>query len=130
MEDGSPPAGGSAAASCAFETEEGDDAEEFLFHKLIEEASADLADERIGIEEHQVDNNAGCRGDRELGGGTSSASGSDHDRDHDDTDYYDLRSLLEKISLASESICHDLRYSATGMFWDYTTHIFGLSRRG
>lgn len=126
MEDGSPPAGGFGAASCAFETEEGDGAEEFLFHKLIDEASADLADEGIGIEEHQVENSAGCRGDRELGGGTSSAGCSDHDRDHDGTDYYDLRSLL-KISLA---ICHDLRYSATDMFWDYTAHIFGLSRQG
>ena len=41
--------------------------------------------------------------------------------------YYDLHSLLAKIELR---ICPDLRSSATRVFWDYATHIFGLSRRG
>ena len=126
-EECSPSVAGPMAASWAFETEEvEDEAEHVQLYELVEAEGAELTDGKIGIKEHQDDNNAGCKGDREPGeGGTSSAGNSDYGRDGDD--YHDLRSLLAKISLA---ICYDLRYSATGMFWDYTTLIFGLSRRG
>ena len=100
--------------------------EDTQLHELIEEEGVEITDSEIGIKKRQDDDNTGCRGDREREGGTSSAGDSDRDHDRDGTDYYDLRSLLAKISLA---ICHDLRYSATGMFSNYTTLIFGLPRR-
>jgi len=102
LEDGSCSVAGSAAACSAFEKEEEEDVQ---LHKLVEEG-AELTDDEIGTKEHQDD---------------------DDDDDRDRINYYDLRSLLAKIELG---ICPNFRSSATRVFWDYTTHLFGLSRRG
>lgn len=123
VEEGSPSVAWSAATSWASEKEEEEDeTEDVQLHELVEEG-VELTDDEIGIKEHQDDENAGCRGARELGGGTSSAG----DGDGDNINYYDLRSLLAKIWF---TICPDFRYRATGIFWDYTTLIFGPSWRG
>ena len=118
MEDGSPSVAGSADACSAFKKEE----EDVELHELVEEG-AELTEDEIGTRERQDDDDAGCGGGREQGGGTSGADDGDHDR----INYYDLRSLLAKIELG---ICPNFRSSATRVFWDYTMHIFGLSRRG
>ena len=116
VEDDRPSVVGSAVASWACGKEDAQ------LHKLVGEEGAEITDSEVGIKEHQDDDNTGCRGDKELGGGgTSSAGANDSDHERNGIDYYDLHSLLAKISHA---ICHDLRYSATGMFWDW------LQRRG
>ena len=118
MEDGSPSVAGSADACSAFEKEEEEDIQELV------EQGAELTDDEIGTKEHQDDDDAGCGGGRELGGGGSSSTvGGDGDRDG----IQGLRSLWEKISLA---VRLGSGYRTPGMFWNYTTHIFGLSRRG
>ena len=110
--------GRSAAASWVFEAEE--ETMNVPLHKLVEEG-AGITDDAIGIKEHQVDDNAGCGRSRELGGGRSSTGDGDCDG------FNNLRSLWEKVSLTGRPA---FRYSAPGMFWNYTTLIFGLSRRG
>jgi len=117
VEDGRFSVAGSAGS--AFEKEE-----DVELHELVEEGEEPTEDE-TGTRERQDDDDAGCGGGREQGGGTSGAD--DGDRDRDRINYYDLRSLLAKIELG---ICPNFRSSATRVFWDYTTHIFGLSRRG
>ena len=125
VEDGGPSVARSAAAFWAFEKEEKEDeAEDVPFHKQVE-GGPELTDDEIGIKEHQDDDSAGRGGARGLGGGRRRSSTGDGDGDRDGIS--DLRSSWAKISLA---ISPDFRYSATDMFWDYATFIFGLSRRG
>jgi len=116
VEDGSCSVAGSADACSAFKKEE---EEHVQLHELVEEGA------EIGMKEHEDNDDAGCGGGREQGVRTSSAG--DGDRDRDGINYYDLRSLLAKIELR---ICPDFRSSATRVFWDYATLIFGLPRQG
>ena len=105
-----------------FEEEE----EDVEIHELVEE-DAELLEVEIGTRERQDDDDAGCGlgGAREQGGETSGADGDDRDR----VNSYDsdLRSLLAEIEFR---ICPNFRSSVTRVFWDYTAHVFGLSRRG
>jgi len=124
VEGGSSSVAGSATAPWASdEEEEAEEAVDVPLHKLVEEG-AGLTDDETGIKEHQDDDNAGRGGGKELRGGRGRSSTGDGDLDDG---FNDLRLMLENISL---KVHLDSTYITPGVFWNYATRIFGLSRRG